>query len=169
MVNKSFIRMGMAITCFSILFFLFSSCASSKWNLPEEYTGNWGTSNTQITVRTEPKFMKFEFTIDTAIVQIQINEDKTASGYIGAAKFENAIINENGGNPDITGVSYIIECGEIGKIFDRDPLDLKEVEIWLSPINEDGLMEAELRYTDGWSLFPMSGLKFRKQNTAHGK
>jgi hypothetical protein len=115
---------------------------------------------TNITVRTEPKWMKFEFTSDIAFIKLTIDSNKKASGFIGSAEFINGKIKKNGGDPDKTGVAYIIQCGSIGKIFSNDPLDNKKVEIWLSPLKGD--MHAELRFTDGMAQFPMADLTLRK-------
>lgn len=141
--------------------FLFVSCGTSKWSMSPEYLGEWASEPGGVVVRTEPERMKFEFTKDSAAFSLNIHEDKTADGTIGSATFKNAVIQKNGGNPERTGIIYIVQCGEVGKIFPRDPLDSKEVEIWLSPIAGDS-MEAELRYTKGWAAFPMAGMVFRK-------
>lgn len=109
-------------------------------SIPAELLGQWKSDKTKITVRTEPKWMKFTYTSDSAIVTLKINSDNTASGFIGNAKFENAMVKKNGGNPDKTGISYIIKCGTIGKIFDKDPTNGEEVEIWLQPIRENGTL-----------------------------
>ncbi len=154
---------------FNLLFFIFTvsvfcicSCGTPKWTLPLELAGQWKSDVTTITVRTEPKWMKFKFTADSSDAFISINENKFASGFIGDAAFTNGKIIKNGGNPNKTGVAYIIQCGSIGKIFPNDPIEKKEVEIWLSPLNGD--LHAELRYTEGMSLFPMADLTFRKVN-----
>jgi hypothetical protein len=96
---------------------------------------------------------------------VEINGNKTASGSIGLATFNNAKIRKNPGLPLMTGVSYIIECGRIGKIFENDPLISKEVEIWLGPVSENRTFEAELRYTEGLAVFPMAGLLFSKEDS----
>jgi hypothetical protein len=91
-----------------------------------------------------------------------INDDKTVCGYIGSAAFEQGILLKNPDLPWETGVEYIVQCGRIGKIFDNDPLDAKEVEIWLGPINGNGRIRAEIRYTEGGAAFPMAGILFVK-------
>jgi hypothetical protein len=138
----------------------FSCKSSDKWVVPANLIGDWKSKTHKITVRTEPKWMKFEFTSDSVTVFISINEDKTANGNIGLASFNNAIVEENSGNPSVTGISYIVKCGKIGKIFNNDPLDNKEVEIWLSPIENN--MKAEIRYSESGDKFPMAGLVFEK-------
>lgn len=147
------------------LIFILSSCGipNKNFSVPPELIGKWKSEMTKITVRTEPRWMKFEFTSDSAFITLQINSDKTASGLIGDTKFENGKLFRNFGNPDKTGVAYMIKCGSIRKIFKKDPLEAKVVEIWLGPGKEKGLLEAELRYTQGGSKFPMSGLRFRKE------
>ena len=141
--------------------FLFVSCSSSKeWSVPVELAKQWKSQKSKITVRTEPKWMKFEFISDSAAVSIKINENKTVSGSIGMANFENGILEKNSGNPEKTGIAYIVKCGKIGKIFEKDPLASKEIEIWLCPIKTN--MEAEIRYTEKGSKFPMAGVVFEE-------
>jgi hypothetical protein len=151
------------IFTFLISSWLLVSCNTSKWSIQPEYIGKWQASKSKITVRTEEKWMKFEFMNDSAEVNMEINADKTVSGFIGMAKFENGRLKENPGflPASTTGVIYIVECGSIGKIFPNDPLNKKEVELWFSPLKGNTL-EAELRLTEGGSKFPMAGLFFSK-------
>jgi hypothetical protein len=143
---------------------LYLSCVNYKnWTVPPELIGKWRTTKHKITVRTEPKWMKFEFVSDSAIVTLQIHSNKTVSGTIGSAIFENGTIELNAGNPDYTGIAYIVKCGKTGRFYEKDPLDSKEIEIWLSPIN-GRTMEAEIRYTENGAKFPMASIVFTKQN-----
>ncbi len=141
---------------------LISSCS---WNVPAEYQGKWQAAKTRITVRSKSDLTTFHFTSDSAAVVVEIHGNKTASGTIGLAVFSNVKIRKNPGLPLNTGVSYIIECGRIGKIFENDPLISKEVEIWLGPVTENRTIEAELRYTEGWAVFPMAGLSFLNEDS----
>lgn len=138
----------------------FISC--SQWTVPTAIVGTWQSAPANVTVRTEPKWMHFEFTSDTAAVTITINPDKTVSGTIGNASFTNGTLRKNQGNPDRTGIAYIVACGHINTIFPNDPVATKEVEIWLAPVN--GNMEAELRLTEGHGVFPMGALNFQRNN-----
>lgn len=140
------------------------SCANTKWHIQEEYLGTWRTEKTKITVRTEPKFMKFEFQSDSAVFELQIHPDQTASGSLGQAKFERVPIKYNGGliPVSVKGIIYIIECGSVGKLYPNDPLDKKELELWILPM-KDGNIEAELRFRQGGSKFPMAGLVFKRR------
>lgn len=104
--------------------------------------------------------MKFEFTSDMANSSFTINEDKTVTGYIGKARFKGEI-KRNSGDPERTGVAYIIKCYWIGKIFPNDPVDSKEVELWLEPL-KDGIMVSGLRFTENMAAFPMGEFEFRK-------
>jgi len=148
--------------CFLAALFFSSSCSSSKWIVPPEYIGEWETGMGKITVRTKLKHEPFHYTSGIAAARIRMNNDKTVTGQIGLAEFTNARLKRNPGLPWETGVEYIIECGRIGKIFENDPLDLKEVEIWFSPINLQGGSNSSLRYTEGLAQFPMARLLFRK-------
>jgi hypothetical protein len=60
----------------------------------------------------------------------------------------------------MTGCAFTIECGLIGKIFENDPLESKEVELWLGPFERD--IDGELRYTQGGAHFPMAGFILTK-------
>lgn len=127
----------------------------------ENYTGMWEADQIEITVRTKDSGGDWVFTDGIAAAGIEIFGDNTASGYIGTATFEGATVKKNSGNPETTGVAFVVECGKIGKIFPDDPLDSKEVEIWLGPL-ENETMDSELRYTEGRSHFPMAGFLFFK-------
>lgn len=145
---------------FILSFILLTSCGN--WTLPPELVGTWESGTVLITVRTQPAKKQWAFTSDSASISITIHADRRVSGNIGSAVFENGRIRRNHGNPRITGLSEIIECGYIGKIFEDDPLDSKEVELWLSPM-EDNSIDTELRYTTGWAQFPMAGMILRKK------
>lgn len=142
-----------------LLVCLVTSC--EEISIPAEMIGSWESGTIPVTVRTHSLKTGFVFTSDTAVITFTINIDNTASGSIGSAQFVNVGIRKNGGNPDITGVAYNIECGSIGKIFDKDPLDEKEVELWLGPV-KNNTIDAELRYTQGLAYFPMAGGIFKK-------
>lgn len=160
MIMKKLIIIGHNLLIVLIAAMIMHSCAISQWNVPEDIVGQWKADVTRITVRTEPRWMRFQFTSDSESVLVNINSDKTASGLIGQAEFKSSKIVKNGGNPEKTGVAYIIQCGSIGKIFPDDPLENKEVEIWFGP--NKGAVEAGLRYTQGGAQFPMAHLKLSK-------
>jgi hypothetical protein len=137
---------------------LFSVVSCDK-EISAEFIGSWEAGSTEITVRTQDDEGEYHFISDTASAKIQIFSDNTASGTIGSASFSNVDIKKNFGNPKNTGIAYIVKCGKISKIFPDDPLSLKEVQIWLTPV-ENEMMEGELRYTEGIAHFPMAGLMF---------
>ena len=51
--------------------------------------------------------------------------------------------------------------GSIGKIFPDDPMNSKEVQLWLAPM-EGNSIDTELRYTEGMNQFPMAGFLLMK-------
>ena len=160
--NSAFTATGVWI--FLIQAFLFFSCSTSKWVVPSGYVGTWTTDNHKITVRYKINGERHSrFISDSAIIKLIIKNDKTASGSIGLAKFENGKIIKNSTFLWDTGISFIIECDTIGKIFQNDPVEAKLVEIWLGPMSENGNIKAELRL-GGWSVFPMADLLFKKVN-----
>ena len=159
--------LGLSTVCTNFLFAtLLGMSSCTNWIVPPEYIGQWETNNENITVRTKVKSEPYCFTSDYAIVKIEINADKTVSGQIGLAEFTNARLEKNYGLPWVKVVSpkYIIKCGSIGKIFDDDHLDQKEVEIWFAPIDTNNISKSHLLYTQGGAQFPMAQLLFMKVN-----
>jgi len=61
-------------------------------------------------------------------------------------------------------VSGVVPKSLAGKIFTKDTLESKEVEIWHGPIDSGGKIRAELRYTEGAAVYPMAGLLFTRLN-----
>lgn len=139
--------------------FLLVSC--SQWTLPPELIGTWESETIDITVRTRTADKEWVFTSEKVKISVTIHADQRVTGSIGAANIENGKIRKNLGNPETTGCSEIIECGSIGKIFENDPVDAKEVELWLAPMKE-GTIDTELRFTEGWAQFPMAGFLLKK-------
>lgn len=84
---------------------------------------------------------------------------------IGEMRCSSVTVRENGGilPPSFTGVMYIIDCGKVGKLFKADPLTEKYIEIWVSPLTNDTL-NAEIRYMNKHSAFPMANLKLFRLN-----
>jgi len=144
-----------------LLSFVLHSCG--QMTVPSEMVGLWSTGKDRITVRTRNENSGFQFASDSAVIALRINDDHTVIGSIGSAKFGNGRIKTNWLLPvKMSGLAFTIDCGQIGKIFENDPLDSKEVEIWLSPGPVNGIIDGELRYTQGVNYFPMAGLVFTK-------
>jgi hypothetical protein len=143
-----------------IILFVFFFISCTQKSIPPEFVGTWTTEKVLVTVRTESEKGKFMFATDSALIKLIIKRDKTADGFIGIAEFKNGTIKKNWGNPEKKGISYKIKCGSVGKFFSNDPLENKEVEIWLGPLK--GTIDAELRYTEGGAYFPMAGMILTK-------
>jgi hypothetical protein len=140
-----------------------SSCGSNSVSIPDKIKGKWSSSNQKITIRNKMEDGQYVLFTDTLDVSFEIHEDNTASGQIGAESFSNGRIKKNKGlPPHLTGVAFIVECGRIGKLFPSDPLDGKNVELWISPVEDEKMLDAELRYSDGAEEFPMAGIKFNR-------
>jgi hypothetical protein len=147
----NYIKLNLGILVLVTL--ILHSCGQK--DVPQELIGYWKTDEIQITVRTQHESGEFEFTKDTAIIKLIINSDYIVDGFIGSAKFKNGEIKTNWFLPTkITGCAFTIECGSIGRIFENDPLDNKEVQLWLGPL--EGNIKGELRYTQGGAHFPMA-------------
>jgi hypothetical protein len=145
-----------------LLIFLLHSCG--QMNVPSEMVGAWQSGKVRITVRSNDEKTGSQFVSDSAIIELRIENDHTVDGSIGTAKFETGKIKTNWLLPvKMSGIAFTIECGKIGKIFENDPLVLKEVELWLSPGPVNDTIKGELRYTQGINYFPMAGFVFTKQ------
>jgi hypothetical protein len=59
-------------------------------------------------------------------------------------------------------VEYVVECGVAGKIFTRNPLEAREVELWLRSINEKSILHAELGYTGGMAVLQIADLILKR-------
>lgn len=151
------------LMCMLVVFGI-SSC--NKFTVPSDYVGNWNSPETKVVVRTSEGKLKYNFTSDSVNVTLKINANKEVSGTIGNVVFTNGKLLKNKGlPPSVTGIAYIVQCGEIGKIFENDPLPQKEVELWLSPIVHSDTINAELRFTERNATFPMSGFSLSKSKT----
>ena len=93
MNNRNKLQIAIGIWFIILAAFVLLPC--NKWVVPTELLGQWKSNEREITVRTEPRSMKFEFASDTAITVLTININRTVSGNIGQAKFENARMVKN--------------------------------------------------------------------------
>lgn len=144
---------------FLSLFILLSACGTRE--IDTALIGHWKAHKSPITVRTEPQRMEFIFTRDSADFELNIDEAFNVSGRIGEARFSHGSIHCNWLFPTkMTGIAYTLHFNLEGEIFPGDPLNQKEVELWLGPKFDDA--EWELRYTKGASKFPMAFPIFRK-------
>ena len=138
-VKARFIHTILMPAYLTLATFFLHSCG--QMSIPSEMIGQWKTDKSLITVRTKNEKTRFEFTSDSAIIKFKVNSDHTVDGSIGSAKFENGKIKTNWLLPiKMSGIAFTIECGKIGKIFENDPLDSKEVELWLSPALSKGTL-----------------------------
>jgi len=155
-------RIFVRFASFTVLLF-FVACGSDSVSLTENIKGTWISKGQKITIRSKVENSEDVLYSDTLDVEFEILKDNTAKGTIGNQSFSDGKIKKNKGlPPHLTGVAYIIDCGTIGKLFTTDPLERKNVEIWISPLASDNIMKAELRYTDGMEDFPMANLQLTK-------
>lgn len=143
-----------------VTLFLVTNCKTNLNQTPNELIGNWETQNTPITFRTKIRWMKYHFIKSNTLLVLHVNANKTVSGSIGNAKFNDAQVFKNKVASSISGISFIIRCGEIGQINDEDSPNLKTIELWVKPIQEKRMFTAEIRLIDGWDTFPMGEATF---------
>ncbi len=154
-------------SCFKVLIsflMLLAAASCSSWKVQPELVGKWKTDKFIAVVRTEPTKFKFEVASDSTKISLSINGDNTVTGFIGTAEIKGGTIDQNKGiePPLKKGISYVIDCGSVGKIFTNDPIDGKQIQLWLRPIKEDGTIEADMRLFQGYSVFPMATLTLKK-------
>jgi len=133
--------------------------AQNKNKISSQYVGIWESSFTNINVRSKTGFFKWKFISGSVKIILQINDDNFASGKIGNSEFKSASIKKNRG----IGISYIIDCGEVGKLFENDPEEKKSLQLWLIPINENDTLRAELRLSSS-DKYPMGEFKLFRKN-----
>ena len=160
MKNHTHLKVNFGYVLILIVCCLFNSCGTKT--IHQNIIGEWKSEKHKITVRTKVKFMEFNFISDSTYTRLIINEDKTVTGHIGLAEIKNGRISTNWLLPSkMTGVAYKIKCKLIGKIFENDPLEMKDVQFWIGPeFNETNW---ELRYTTKGAHFPMAFIFFDKQ------
>jgi len=147
-----------------LLVVIFTGCSNKTIqyaHVPDTMKGKWIADTSQITVRTSPGFMKFDFHNGQGQLYLEIN-DSTANGIIGMSTFSNAPIIKNSGDPQRNGIAYIVRCDSIGKIFESDPLEQKQVSLELGPLL-DNQMKTGLRYTQDGAMFPMSSFYLKRK------
>jgi hypothetical protein len=138
------------------------SFSSSQDSIPTSYLGQWKSENTKITVRKKTGWLQYDFIPNYIPVELEIHHNMTASGKIGLVHFENARVLKNKGNPEKTGIVYIIQCGSVGKLFASDPTEKKTIELWIKPIQSEATLLAEVRLKETFDVFPMGECKFIK-------
>jgi hypothetical protein len=141
------------------------SCQSVQKTIPKEFCGIWVACHSKITVRDKnPEGSGFRFTTDTARIIIKMDSGTNIQGHIGMAPFHTRQINANIGLPhSVTGISHIIKCGTVSRIFKTDPLPSKIIELWIKPGNHSDTLKAELRCKQYFDTFPMGDITFIKQ------
>jgi len=131
-----------------------------KTPIKKEYVGTWVGLFTTINVRTKTGFLSYAFTKGRVGIELQINEDNTASGKIGNSEFRETTIKKNKG----AGIAYIIDCGEVGKLFYNDPEEKKSLQLWLIPLTQSDTLRAELRLNSA-DKYPMGEFKMSRKNS----
>jgi hypothetical protein len=128
--------------------------------IPPELFGTWKTDKHGITVwygRLNWRTNRYPSASGSVFTTLTINSDKTVDGYIGSAVLENGKITIKG----FPTYEIVVEGDLIGKIFENDPLDKKEVEIWFGWKLKKGNPEADL-HKKGSNLC-MAKLNFSKE------
>ena len=144
------------------IWLIISSCRFG--DLDPRIIGVWDAEETQLVVREELGFMKFNFTEGLAAVHLVIDESYHVKGSVGNAVFDGGIVQVNKDflPPKYSGVGMAISCTLQGKIFDKDPVVTKDVEFWIYHPIEGDSFTAELRFTGNCSKFPMTQFTFQR-------
>jgi hypothetical protein len=152
-------NIGIVLIVFGCI--ILNSCGPKT--IDEDIIGEWKSKKHKITVRIKDDRKKFKFSSDSTYTTLIINEDKTVSGNIGSAEIENGRITPNWLLPsEMTLNAYTIKCNLIGKIFENDPLETKDVQFWIGPKFHE--TNWELRYSANGAQFPMAFIFFDKQD-----
>jgi len=155
---------------FLVLNMMLQSCETQLKYLPDTLIGSWKSQRALVNVRDRDTLhSKFRFTSDSIYIQLDFKLPKTITGLIGLGSFKTETIFQNQGLPHrVSGISYIVSCGNVTKLFANDPLNAKFIELWLMPQTHPDTLHAELRCKQYWDAFPMGSFTFiKKSNYVH--
>jgi hypothetical protein len=155
---------------FLVLSMMLQSCETQLKYLPDTLIGSWKSERAIVNVRDRDTLhSKFRFTSDSIYIQLDFKLPKTITGLIGLGSFKTETIFQNQGLPHrVSGISYIVSCGNVTKLFANDPLNAKFIELWLMPQTHPDTLHAELRCKQYWDAFPMGSFTFiKKSNYVH--
>lgn len=155
---------------FLVLSMMLQSCETQLKYLPDTLIGSWKSEKALVNVRDRDTLhSKFRFTSDSIYIQLDFKLPKTITGLIGLGSFKTETIFQNQGLPHrVSGISYIVSCGNVTKLFANDPLNAKFIELWLMPQTHPDTLHAELRCKQYWDAFPMGSFTFiKKSNYVH--
>ena len=155
---------------FLVLSMMLQSCETQLKYLPDTLIGSWKSQRALVNVRDRDTLhSKFRFTSDSIYIQLDFKLPKTITGLIGLGSFKTETIFQNQGLPHrVSGISYIVSCGDVTKLFANDPLNAKFIELWLMPQTHPDTLHAELRCKQYWDAFPMGSFTFiKKSNYVH--
>jgi len=155
---------------FLVLSMMLQSCKTQLKYLPDTLIGSWKSERALVNVRDRDTLhSKFRFTSDSIYIQLDFKLPKTITGLIGLGSFKTETIFQNQGLPHrVSGISYIVSCGNVTKLFANDPLNAKFIELWLMPQTHPDTLHAELRCKQYWDAFPMGSFTFiKKSNYVH--
>ncbi|MFM2101521.1 MAG: hypothetical protein RIR05_507 [Bacteroidota bacterium] len=155
---------------FLVLSMMLQSCETQLKYLPDTLIGSWKSERALVNVRDRDTLhSKFRFTSDSIYIQLDFKLPKTITGLIGLGSFKTETIFQNQGLPHrVSGISYIVSCGNVTKLFANDPLNAKFIELWLMPQTHPDTLHAELRCKQYWDAFPMGSFTFiKKSNYVH--
>lgn len=155
---------------FLVLSMMLQSCETQLKYLPDTLIGSWKSERALVNVRDRDTLhSKFRFTSDSIYIQLDFKLPKTITGLIGLGSFKTETIFQNQGLPHrVSGISYIVSCGNVTKLFAKDPLNAKFIELWLMPQTHPDTLHAELRCKQYWDAFPMGSFTFiKKSNYVH--
>lgn len=141
-----------------------SSFTCTKQSPPSSaYLGTWHTKQANLKVRIKTGVLKYAFTPVEIPVTLTIHPDGKVSVTIGAVKLDKLSLEPNKGNSSKTGISYLIVCGELGKLNANDPLAKKKLELWIKPLGKGNELQIEVRQMETLDAFPMGELRLFKQ------
>jgi len=134
---------------------LIVSCAKAEKEIeiPKELIGTWKSSNIEIVVPEKDNLSDYKFHTGEGTITLSFTKNELVSGSIGEYTFSDGILTK--------GNIYKVVCQTAGILFNEDPLDSKEISLWLHNISEHTI-EGELRLTQDGQKFPMTAFTLTK-------
>ena len=137
-----------------MLIFLSCSAPEKVVEIPDELMGSWSSSEIKITVRDKNDSSGYKFYPGKGSIVLNFDKDEAISGSIGAYQFTDGALTK--------GTIYKVVCDSAGTLFDGDPVQAKEISLWLHKISSNSI-EGEIRLTENGQKFPMSSFNLTKE------
>ena len=137
---------------------------SVSQEIPAAYQGRWKCENTKIKWRKKTGFMQYTFSEKTMSARLEINTGNQFSLSLNGESVKPISLKQNKGNTKENGIAWLLETEVSSLVLDEPEKEQLQIALWILPMKEKGVLEAEIRLMEGWDTFPMGDLKFVRED-----